>query len=83
MSSGPHLPRNLLDEIETALRESPAEIDGDRERALALKELHLIVRGLSFELARPVTLSDVVQHAWDDCERAHRQELLRLLRPPM
>jgi hypothetical protein len=82
MTFGPHLPRNFLDEIEAALGESPAEIDGGWERTLALKELHLIVRRLSFALGRPVTVSDVVQHAKDDCERAHRQELLRRLRPP-
>jgi hypothetical protein len=80
MTPGPHLPRNFLDEIEATLRASPAET-GDWERILAVQELHVIVRRLSFELGRPVTVGDVVLHAKDDRERAHRRELLRLLRP--
>jgi hypothetical protein len=76
----PHLPRNLLDEIEGALGETSTEVDRGRERLLALDELHTIGRRLSFQLGRPVTVFDVIDCAADNHERARRQALLRLLR---
>ena len=76
----PHLPRNLLDEIETALGETSTEVDRGRERLVALDELHTIGRRLSFQLGHPVTVFDVIDSAADKHERARRQALLRLLR---
>jgi hypothetical protein len=76
----PHLPRNLLDEIETALGETSTEVDRGRERLVALDELHTIGRRLSFQLGHPVTVFDVIDSAADNHERARRQALLRLLR---
>jgi hypothetical protein len=81
MTPRPDLPRNLLDEIEAALADSPGELDDDWERFTALQELRLIGRRLSFELGRPVAVTDVIHDAEDDGERARRRELLRLLRP--
>jgi hypothetical protein len=76
----PSLPRNFLDEIEHALREVEAEVEGGRERLAALEELHAVSLRVSFELDRPVTVFDVILSTPDDTERAHRRELVRLLR---
>jgi hypothetical protein len=80
MSGVPKLPRNFLDEVETALREARATLDDTSEHIAALDELHCLCRSLSYELGRPVTVFDVVLSAHNDADRAHRRELVRLLR---
>jgi hypothetical protein len=80
MSQPPSMPRNFLDEIETALREARESLDASRERIAALDELHTISLRLSFELDRPVTVFDVVRSARDDEDRARRRRLVHTLR---
>ena len=80
MTSPPHLPRNFLDEVESALEETRTGLEGQRARLAALEDLHLIARSLSFELGRPVTVFDVVRTAASSRERAWRQQLLSVMR---
>jgi hypothetical protein len=52
----------------------------DRQRLLALEELHALVRTLSFRLRRSVDIADVLATAANPDERIRRHELLQILR---
>lgn len=80
MPKPPNLPRNFLDEVETALLETQTAIDNGKARLTELEELHHLARRLSYQLDRPVTVFDIIQTAHDQTDKAHRQTLIRTLR---
>lgn len=80
MTPPPQLPRNFLEEVESALEETRTTLEAQHGRLAALEELHTIARSLSFELGRPVTVFDVVRIADTSRERARRQRLLSIMR---
>ena len=84
MGLPPQLPRDFREEVEAALRETTAQISGDERRLAALQELAALCRRLAHELARPVSVFDVVRTATSDAERCRRRGLIRVLRsrPP-
>jgi len=82
MHPPPPLPRDFLEEVEGALRETAAQISGDHRRLAALEELAAVCRQLGRDLGRPVSVFDVVQGATNDAERRRRHTLISTLRRP-
>jgi hypothetical protein len=80
MVGPPHLPRDLLDEVEAALRETAAELAGRHRRLAALEELAALCRQLREELGRGVDVFDLVRGATSDPERRRRHDLVSVLR---
>lgn len=80
MPQPPRLPRDFLEEVETALRETSAQISVDHRRLAALEELATLCRQLGRDLGRPVSVFDVVRGATTELERQRRHALVRTLR---
>jgi len=78
----PPLPRDFLEEVEDALRETSTQLSGDRRRLAALEELAALCRRLGRELGRPVSVFDVLRTAASDGERSRRRALVTELREP-
>ena len=76
------LPRDFLEEVEGALRETSTQLSGDRRRLAALEELAAVCRRLGRELGRPVSVFDVLRSATTDAERGRRHALVATLRDP-
>jgi hypothetical protein len=80
MSQPTRLPRDFLEEVEAALRETSAQISVDYRRLAALEELAALCRQLGRDLGGPVSVFDVVRGATTDLERERRHALVRMLR---
>jgi hypothetical protein len=80
MPPTPHLPRSFVDEIELELHAARSSVASDRERLAALEELHELATALGGELARTITVFDLVRSAPGDAERQRRILLVRQLR---
>jgi len=83
MREPPPLPRDFLEEVEAALRETAAQLSGGGQRLVALEELALVCRRLGRELGRPVSVFDVLRSAGSDAERRRRHALVAMLREPL
>jgi|KBSMisStaDraftv2_1062788.scaffolds.fasta_scaffold168186_3 hypothetical protein len=83
MREPPPLPRDFLEEVEAALRETATQLSGGGQRLVALEELALVCRRLGRELGRPVSVFDVLRSAGSDAERRRRHALVAMLREPL
>ena len=83
MREPPPLPRDFLEEVESALRETATQLSGGRQRLVALEELASVCRRLGRELGRPVSVFDVLRSAASDTERRRRHALVATLREPL
>ena len=76
------LPRDFVAEVEGELSDARGQLECDRLRVVALEELRGIATTVAAELARPVTVADVIRSARDPRERERRARLVRLMREP-
>lgn len=74
------LPRDFLDEIGIELAAGRRSITRDRTRTAALEELQRLVRTVTDELGRPITVFDFIRSAAARDERERRLELVRHMR---
>jgi hypothetical protein len=74
------MPRDFLEEVESALREAASRLSGDRRRLAALEELAALCRRIGHDLGRPVSVFDVLRTAASDTERTRRHALVATLR---
>ena len=76
------LPRDFVAEVEGELDDARRHLERDHHRVVALEELRRIATAVAADLARPVTVADVIRSARDPGERARRARLARLMRAP-